>query len=67
MNMEAASGHKGFFQPLPKLKNQFLYDPSIRRIFKCKRCSGKVTSISAPTLTNTYKKQYSYPRMSLKR
>ncbi|KAI0117851.1 very-long-chain acyl-CoA dehydrogenase [Nemania sp. FL0031] len=32
--MEPASANTGFFQLLPTLKNQFLYDPSIRRIFK---------------------------------
>ncbi|KAI0396842.1 very-long-chain acyl-CoA dehydrogenase [Xylariaceae sp. FL0594] len=32
--MEAASGQKGFFQPLPKVRNQFLYDPSVRRVFR---------------------------------
>ncbi|KAI1114286.1 very-long-chain acyl-CoA dehydrogenase [Nemania sp. NC0429] len=32
--MEPASGNTGFFQRLPTLKNQFLYDPSIRRVFR---------------------------------
>ncbi|KAJ8122508.1 hypothetical protein O1611_g9821 [Lasiodiplodia mahajangana] len=32
--MEPASANTGFFQLLPTLKNQFLHDPSIRRIFK---------------------------------
>ncbi|KAI8626345.1 very-long-chain acyl-CoA dehydrogenase [Xylariaceae sp. FL1651] len=32
--MEPASANRGFFQQLPTLKNQFLHDPSIKRIFK---------------------------------
>ncbi|KAI2643577.1 very-long-chain acyl-CoA dehydrogenase [Xylaria nigripes] len=32
--MEPASADTGFFQHLPALKNQFLHDPSIKRIFK---------------------------------
>ncbi|TGJ79810.1 hypothetical protein E0Z10_g8956 [Xylaria hypoxylon] len=32
--MEPASANTGFFQLLPTLKNQFIYDPSIKRVFK---------------------------------
>ncbi|KAI0205308.1 very-long-chain acyl-CoA dehydrogenase [Astrocystis sublimbata] len=32
--MEPASASKGFFQPLPTLTNQFLHDPSIKRVFE---------------------------------
>ncbi|KAI0456692.1 very-long-chain acyl-CoA dehydrogenase [Xylaria acuta] len=34
MNMEPASANTGFFQLLPTLKNQFLHDSSIKRVFK---------------------------------
>lgn len=33
-NMEPASADTGFFQSVPKLKNHFLHDPSIGRVFK---------------------------------
>ncbi|KAI1814920.1 very-long-chain acyl-CoA dehydrogenase [Poronia punctata] len=32
--MEAATANTGFFQQLPQLKNQFLHDPSIKRVWK---------------------------------
>ncbi|GAP83935.2 putative acyl- dehydrogenase [Rosellinia necatrix] len=32
--MEPSSANTGFFQPQPTLKNQFLHDPSIQRVFK---------------------------------
>ncbi|KAI1332127.1 very-long-chain acyl-CoA dehydrogenase [Xylariaceae sp. FL0255] len=32
--MEPSSANKGFFQQLPVLKNQFLHDPSIKRVLK---------------------------------
>ncbi|KAI0490309.1 very-long-chain acyl-CoA dehydrogenase [Xylaria cf. heliscus] len=32
--MEPASANTGFFQVSPTLKNQFLHDPSIKRVFK---------------------------------
>ncbi|KAI0517541.1 very-long-chain acyl-CoA dehydrogenase [Xylaria bambusicola] len=32
--MEPASANRGFFQVQPTLKNQFLHDPSIKRVFR---------------------------------